>query len=394
MSLLLSRVAAGIAPSATLQLNAAVSLLKKRGVPVLSLGAGEPDFPTPEPICEAAIRAIRDGQTCYTDVGGIFPLRQAVCEQIEKQKGVRYAPDEIIVGAGAKQVLFEALKALLDSGNEVLLPIPCWVSYTEMIRMAGGVPVLIEATPAQGFLPDVSRLAAAVTPRTKALILNTPSNPTGVVYPEALLWQIMLFAKAHDLYVISDEIYESLVYDDLSHVSPAALSEDAFARTIVVSGLSKSYAMTGWRVGYAAGPKRVIAAMTALQSHMSGNINTIAQYAALEALRGDQSCVQQMAATFFQRRQTLLKALEKEHLQPAAFPQGAFYALLDVRPYLTQDLPDDLSFAEALLKGAHVAVVPGSAFYAPGFLRLSYAVHEDIIAEAVARIGDFIRRLK
>ena len=394
MSLSLSRVAAGIAPSATLQLNAAVLKLKNEGVPVLSLGAGEPDFPTPEPICEAAVRAIQDGQTRYTDVGGILPLRQAICRQIEKQKGLRYAPDEIIVGAGAKQVLFETLQAVLNPGDEVLLPIPCWVSYTEMIRMAGGVPVWIETTPEQGFLPDVSRLAAAVTPRTKALILNTPNNPTGVVYPKALLQLIMLFAKAYDLCVISDEIYESLIFDGLAHVSPAALSEDAFARTIVVSGLSKSHAMTGWRVGCAAGPKQVIAAMTALQSHMSGNINTIAQYAALEALQGDQSCVEQMAAVFARRRQVLLKALEKEGLQLASYPQGAFYALLDVRPYLTQDLPDDLSFSEALLKDAHVAVVPGSAFYAPGFVRLSYATDERQIAEAIARIGDFIRRLK
>lgn len=390
MSLSLSRMATGLEPSVTLQINATVSQMKKQGVPVISLGAGEPDFDTPQHICQAAIQAIEEGQTRYTAVSGIPSLREAICNHIKNQKGLSYTPDEIIVGAGAKQVLFEALQALLNPGDEVLLPTPCWVSYPDMIRMAGGEPILIQTTPDNGFLPTSSQVASAITNRTKAIIINTPNNPTGAVWPRALLSDVMHLAQQHDFYVISDEIYENLVYDDARHLSPAALSEDAFRRTIVISGLSKSYAMTGWRVGYAAGPQSIIAAMTSLQSHQSGNINTIAQYAALAALEGDQTCVQQFKSTFAHRRTLLLNALEAEGLQPAIIPMGAFYTLLDVRPFADCDI----AFSKALLKSAHVAVVPGTAFYAPGFIRLSYAVHDQQITQAVARIGIFLRSLK
>lgn len=390
MSFSLSRMAIGLEPSVTLQINATVSQLKKHGVPVISLGAGEPDFDTPRHICQAAIQAIEYGQTRYTAVSGISPLREAICSHIKNQKRLCYTPDEIIVGTGAKQVLFEALQALLNPGDEVLLPAPCWVSYHDMIRMAGGEPILIETTPDNGFLPTISQIASAVTNRTKAIIINTPNNPTGAVWPCALLSDVMHLAQRHDFYVISDEIYENLVYDDARHISPAALSEDAFRRTIVVSGFSKSYAMTGWRVGYAAGPQSIIAAMTSLQSHQSGSINTIAQYAALAALEGDQTCVQQFKSTFAHRRTLLLDALEAEGLQPAIIPMGAFYALLDIRPFADCDI----AFSKALLQSAHVAVVPGTAFCAPGFIRLSYAVHDQQITQAVARIGIFLRSLK
>lgn len=387
-------MAASLAPSATLQINADVSRLKSQSVPVISLGAGEPDFDTPAHICQAARQAINSGYTRYTDVGGILALRQAICDHIQRQKDLRYAPAQTIVGTGAKQVIFEALQAILNPGDEVLLPAPCWVSYCDMIRMAGGVPVLVQTNQEERFLPAINWLADAVTPRTKALIINTPNNPTGAVWPTELLIEVMHLAQKHDLYVISDEIYENLIYDSACHISPAALSEDAFLRTIVISGLSKSYAMTGWRVGYAAGPQNVIAAMTALQSHLSGNINTISQYAALSALEGDQACVKEFAAAFARRRQALLSVLAAEHLYPAAVPMGAFYFLLDVRPFLSGSIPDDVAFAQALLHSAHVAVVPGTAFCAPGFVRISYAVHEAQIEEAIRRIGAFTRSIK
>lgn len=399
MSFSLSHAVKGLSSSLTLQINAAVSDLRAQGIPVISLGAGEPDFDTPPHIRRAAVQAMENGYTRYTAVSGILSLRQAICDHIRKQKNLSYTPPEIIVGAGAKQVLFEALQALLNPGDEVLLPLPCWVSYPEMIRILGGVPVPIETSAASGFLPTCAQIAAAVTPRTKVLILNTPANPSGVIWPPKLLKEVMQLAQTHDFYVISDEIYENLIYGDAVHYSPAAVSQDAFERTIVISGLSKAYAMTGWRVGYAAGPQAVIAAMIALQSHMSGSINTISQYAALEALTAPQDCVQEMRATFARRRKLLLHFMEKENLHPGVIPQGAFYLLMDVRPYLNQTasgsvLCDDLTFASRLLEEQHVAVVPGAAFGADGFVRLSYAAHEKDIITAVQRISDFVHSLK
>ena len=397
MSLRLSKAAESISPSATLKLNADTALLKQQGIHVISLGAGEPDFDTPAYIRQAAIAAIEAGCTRYTDAAGMPALRQAIATHILQQKKLCYAPDEIIVGAGAKQVLFEALLALINPGDEVLLPAPYWLSYPEMIRMAGGVPIIIPAD--DTFLPEKRMLAAAITKKTRALILNTPSNPSGAIWPRTLLENVMALANKHDFFVISDEIYETLTYDDHAHLSPASLGEDAYKRTIVVSGLSKSYAMTGWRVGYAAGPRKIIAAMSALQSHAAGNCNTIAQHAALAALTGPQNCVQDMAKAFAHRRSVLLSALHKATLSPAVLPRGAFYMLLDVRPYLGktlhgQAIKNDVDFAEALLHHQHVAVVPGTPFGAQGFIRLSYAASEQSIKDGVQRIEEFVRMLQ
>lgn len=397
MSLRLSKVAEGVSPSATLKLNAETALLKQQGIHVISLGAGEPDFDTPVHIRQAAAAAIEAGCTRYTDAAGMPALRQAIAAYIHEHKRLRYTPDEIIAGAGAKQVLFEALLALINPGDEVLLPAPFWLSYPEMIRMAGGVPVIIPSS--ECFLPDVRMLEAAVTKKTRALILNTPCNPSGAVWPRKLLEDIMRIAQKHDFPVISDEIYETLIYDDHTHLSPAALGKDAFGRTIVVSGLSKSYAMTGWRVGYAAGPHEIIAAMSALQSHAAGSCNTIAQHAALAALTGPQDCVQYMAAAFAHRRSVLLNALHEAHLSPAVLPHGAFYMLLDIRPYLGKTLhgqiiANDIDFSEALLCRQHTAVIPGTPFGAQGFVRLSYAASEQAIVEGVRRIGEFVCMLQ
>ena len=397
MSVSLSQRVMHISPSVTLNLNAEVAHLKSQGIQVISLGAGEPDFPTPPHIADAAIQAIRDHQTRYTHVCGIQPLREAICTHIRTQKNITYSPDEILVGAGAKQVLYEALQAVINPGDDVLLPAPYWVSYPEMIRLAGGNPIVIP--PDNAFLPSLSQLEKAVTDRTKALILNTPNNPSGAVWPRALLEDVMQLAKERNFLVISDEIYENLVYDDAVHTSPAALSDDAYNRTLVVSGFSKAYAMTGWRVGYAAGPKHLIAAMAALQSHASGSINTPAQYAALAALTASQSCVQEMKNAFSNRRKLLLDLLRQENLLPAFIPQGAFYLLMDIRPYLGKSLKNividsDVSFAQQLLSVFRVAVLPGASFGMANHIRLSYAADELSITAAVRNIGMMIRALQ
>jgi len=399
MSLSLSRLAGALPPSATLRLNSLIAALRSKGEKIISLCAGEPDFDTPEHIRKAAVQALENGCTRYTDVAGILPLRKAVCRRLYQDKGVSYTPEQILVGAGAKQVLFEALQAILDPSDEVLLPLPAWISYPQLIRMAGGVPVTIRTTAAAAFLPDAQQLEAAVTDRTKAIIINTPANPSGAVWPPKLLESVHALAQKHDFFIISDEIYEKLTYDGAQHLSPASLHADAAKRTIVISGLSKAYAMTGWRVGYAAGPQSVIAAMTALQSHASGNINTLAQYAALEALEGSQQSVSSMAQRFAQRRNLLLNCLSQESLTPAMIPQGAFYLLLDVRPFLTRSvgseiIRDDEDFARKLLECMHVAVTPGTPFGVPGHVRLSYAVKEEDITQGVRKMSQFIRSLK
>lgn len=399
MSLTLSATARGVAPSATLKLNAAVAQMKSEGVPVLSLGAGEPDFDTPEHIRKAAIEALNTGKTRYTDVSGIPQLRQAIADHILAQKGLRYDARQIIVGAGAKQVLYHALQAILNPGDEVVLPSPYWVSYTEMIRMAGGVPVFVNTDPANFFLPTPEQMAAAITSRTKAMILNSPNNPTGAVWPRELIVAAMELAKQHDFWVVSDEIYEALVYDGMEHISPASISEDAYSRTIVISGFSKSYAMTGWRIGYGSGPRMVIAAMAALQSHATGNVNSIAQYAALAALQGPQDCVQQMKQSFERRRSLMLDCVKNAGLTASIHPQGAFYLLLDIRSAIGKSLDgktitDDLTFSELLLAHSFVAVVPGSPFGAPGFMRLSYAAADTVITQAMERIGSFMHALQ
>ncbi len=399
MSLTLSEKALSIAPSATLGLNAAVAVMKQQGIDVISLGAGEPDFATPAHIRRAAFEAMEQGKTRYTDVSGIPELRQAIAAHIFHLKKLTYAANEIIVGSGAKQVLLHALQAILNPGDEVILPSPYWVSYTEMIKIAGGVPVFISTEAENDFLPTRAQMAAAITPRTKAMILNSPNNPTGAVWPRGLLQDAVDLAREYDYYIISDEIYEDLCYDSYAHVSPAQLGEDAFRRTILVSGFSKAYAMTGWRVGYASAARPVIAAMTALQSHATGNPNSIAQYAALAALTGPQDCVREMVAAFAARRRLILDCFAKQGLKPGILPQGAFYLLLDIRPFIGKRcgeklVTDDASFAQMLLDSAHVAIVPGTPFGAPGFARLSYAASEENIIRAVERIGRFVRTLQ
>ncbi|MBQ8081919.1 MAG: pyridoxal phosphate-dependent aminotransferase [Clostridia bacterium] len=398
MSLGLSKTCQAIAPSVTLKMNALVTEMRERGEDVISLSVGEPDFITPRHIREAGKKAIDEGKTKYTAASGMPALRKAIAADLLRQKGLKYTREEIIVGNGAKQVILGALQSILNTGDEVILPAPCLVSYPEMVGMAGGKAVWVNTTREQGFVPTRKQLERAITPRTKALILNSPSNPTGAVWTEEQLKTLADLAVRHQFYVISDEIYEKLVYDGARHISIASLGHDIFNQTIVVSGFSKAYAMTGWRLGYAAGPRPVIAAMSAFQSHATGNPNSIAQYAGLAALQGDQTCVEEMTEAFSKRRMLMLGCLSHVPLVSTFTPKGAFYVLLDIRQTIGLSLNgkiihDSLDFAELLLKNARVSVVPGDSFGAPGYVRLSYAISDERILEAVRRIGNFTDRL-
>ncbi len=398
MALSVSSVCRNITPSATLRLNALAAEKRKQGLDIISLAAGEPDFPTPAHIRAAGKAAIEAGRTVYTATAGIPDLRAALARHYQ-EKGVNYQPNQLIVTTGAKQALVGALMALLNPGDEVLLPAPCWLSYPEMIRMAGGVPVVVNASAEEGYIPPIKRLEAAVSAKTKALILNNPSNPTGAVWSERQLRELAELAKKYDFAVISDEIYETLCYEGRSGTIFAGLSEDAFERTITVSGFSKAYAMTGWRLGYAAGPRAVIAAMDAWQGHATGNPCSVSQYAGLEAITGDQSGVEVMRLAFEKRRALLLSLLDGMPGVRYAVPYGAFYVLVDVsalleKSYRGEKLANAGRFCELLMEHALVSVVPGDGFFAPGCVRISYAIDESRLAEAGRRVKAFITELE
>lgn len=398
MPLSLSNTCTAISPSVTLKLNALVAQMRQNGADVIGLGAGEPDFDTPLHIRMAAKKAIDDGHTRYTAASGIPALRQAIADYLLKEKGLKYTKDEIIVGNGAKQVLLGALQAIINPGDEVLLPAPCWISYPEMVAMAGGKAIWVMTNEQQDFVPTREQLERAITPRTKAIILNSPSNPTGAVWTREQLAMLADLAVEHGFYVISDEIYEKLTYDGAEHISIATLNTDIFNQTILISGFSKAYAMTGWRLGYAAAPRAIIAAMAAFQSHATGNPNAIAQYAGLAAIEGDQRCVSDMAQAFARRRSLMLSLVDTLPGVRCFVPKGAFYILLDVnhflgKTYRGKPLLDSLDFAQALLEAVQVAVVPGEDFGAPGYCRLSYAVSDDRIVESMQRLNNFLSML-
>ncbi len=398
MALSVSAVCSGITPSATLRLNALAAEKRRQGLDVISLAAGEPDFPTPEHIRAAGCAAIDAGRTVYTATAGIPELRAELAARY-RRLGVPYQADQMIVTTGAKQALLGALTALLNPGDEVLLPAPCWLSYPEMIRMAGGVPVPVIASAGEGFIPSPRQLKAAVTGRTRAVLLNNPCNPTGAVWSGEQLLSLCELARRHDLAIISDEIYESLCYEGRSSTVTAGLSEDALERTVTVSGFSKAYAMTGWRLGWAAGPRHIIAAMDAWQGHATGNPSSVSQYAGLEALRGDQSGVETMRLAFEQRRALILSLLDGVPGLRYTVPYGAFYVLADVRGLLGKRCRGEVigsagRLCELLMEHALVSIVPGDGFYAPGCVRLSYAIKESRLAEAVRRIKAFAESLE
>jgi aspartate aminotransferase len=382
----------GIAESATLAVDAKAKALKAAGRPVIGFGAGEPDFPTPDYIVEAAAEACRDPKNHrYTPAGGLPELKEAIVEKTRRDSGYLVEPAQVLVTNGGKQAIYQAFATILDPGDEVLLPAPYWTTYPEAIRLAGGVPVEVLADETQDYKVTVGQLEAAVSERTKALVFCSPSNPTGAVSSSEEVEAIGGFLLEHGLWVVTDEIYEHLTYAGVITTSlPVAVPEVA-DRCIVVNGVAKTYAMTGWRVGWMIGPKDVVKAATNLQSHLTSNVNNVAQRAAVAALSGDLSAVARMREAFDRRRQTIVRMLNEIPGVECPEPTGAFYAYPSVKALLGREVAGrtprtSAELAEVILDEAEVAVVPGEAFGAPGYLRLSYALGDDDLVEGVTRI--------
>lgn len=398
MALTVSHRCQNIAPSMTLSIDARAKEMKAAGLNVIGFGAGEPDFPTPKHICDAAKEAIDLGMTRYTPATGTKELRKAICEKLRRDNDMTYTYGDILVSNGAKHSLFNIFQAILDPGDEVLIPTPCWVSYPELVRMAGGVPVFIPATEETNFIPTNKDIASRVTRRTKAIVITSPSNPNGSVWEQEQLQFVADLAVSHPFFVVSDEIYEKLIYDGRKHLSIAQLGEQIKSQTFLVNGVSKAYAMTGWRIGYVAGPRNVISAMSSFQSQATSNPNSIAQYAAMKALQGDQSCVDAMVAQFEKRRDAMVEKINAIPGLSCRKPQGAFYIMMNIKQMLGKHydgrmIESSLDFAELLLAEKQVALVPGVAFEAEGYCRLSYAVSMENILEGLSRIGEFVAEL-
>ena len=382
----------GIAESATLAVDAKAKTLKAEGRPVIGFGAGEPDFPTPEPIVAAAAAACHDPVNHrYSPAGGLPDLKQAIVDKTGRDSGLALTPAQVLVTNGGKQAVYEAFATLLDPGDEVLLPAPYWTTYPEAVRLAGGVPVEVLADETQGYLVTVDQLEAARTPQTKVLLFCSPSNPTGAVYPPDQVEAIGRWAAESGLWVVTDEIYEHLVYDDARAVSMPVAVPELVDRCVVVNGVAKTYAMTGWRVGWLAGPPDVVKAATNLQSHATSNVSNVGQRAAIAALTGGLDAVAEMRVAFDRRRRTIVSMLGEIDGVVCPTPQGAFYAYPSVQGLLGRDVggtpaTSSAQLAELVLEHAEVAVVPGEAFGSPGYLRLSYALGDDDLAEGVTRL--------
>ncbi len=394
----LSERAKHVQGSVTLAIDSQAKQMRQQGVDVVSFGAGEPDFPTPQHICQAAVDAMQKGQTRYTPAAGTLALRETICKKLEERNGLAYTPSQIVVTNGAKQALHNAICVTVNPGDEVIVPTPCWVSYVELIRMAGGIPVFVHTKEEDGFALRAADVEKVVTERTKVILLNTPNNPCGSVVAMDTLRAIAQLAVEKDLVVISDEIYEEFVYEGERPASIATLGEAVKEHVILVNGVSKTYAMTGWRVGYAAAAPVFAKAMANWQSHATGNVNSIAQAAAVEAIGGDQKDVHQMVDEFRKRRDAMVARVNAIPRLRCRTPQGAFDAMVDIRQavgcsYGRTKLTDSMTFAQTLLSNKAVAVVPGKAFEAEGMIRLSYALSMEDLQRGMDRIEDFMNQL-
>ncbi|MEK5079954.1 pyridoxal phosphate-dependent aminotransferase [Solibacillus sp. FSL W7-1436] len=392
MKQLLANRVKTLTPSSTLAITAKAKELKEQGIDVIGLGAGEPDFNTPDNILNAAKQSMDAGLTKYTPAGGLPALKKAIIDKLARDNNLTYKANEIIVGVGAKHVLYTLFQVILNEGDEVIIPIPYWVSYPEQVKLAGGVPVYVEGTQEQNFKITAQQLRNAITEKTKAVIINSPSNPSGMIYSMEELAELAQVAEEKDILIVSDEIYEKLVYNGIEHYSIAEVSDAVKARTIVVNGVAKSHSMTGWRIGYAAGDATIIKAMTDLASHSTSNATTTAQYATIEAYNGSQEAVEKMRQAFESRLEAIFPKLAAIPGVKVLKPQGAFYLLPDVSEtaektgYTSVD-----DFVSALLTEANVAVIPGSGFGAPATIRLSYATSLELLEEAVRRIDAFVK---
>ena len=398
MSLELSKKAAAVKPSSTLAITAKAKELKAQGKDVVGFGAGEPDFNTPENICEAAIKAIKDGFTKYTPASGTNELKAAISKKFKEFNRLDYDTDQIVISNGGKHSLTNIFTALINPGDEVIIPAPFWLSYPEIVKLAGGVPVIVTTTKEQNFKLTAEDLAAAVTDKTKALVLNTPNNPTGMLYTEEELRAIAKVAVEKDFYVVADEMYEMLVYGEQKHISIASLGKDIYDRTITCSGLAKSYAMTGWRIGYTGSSKEIAKMMGSVQSHQTSNPNSIAQKAAVEALTGPQDSVEKMHAEFDKRRKYMYKRICDMDLLDALEPMGAFYVFVDGsavlgKSYKGTKIESVPQMADILINEYNTAIVPCADFGFPDCFRLSYAISIEQIEKGLDRIESFIKEL-
>jgi aspartate aminotransferase len=388
-----------IKPSITLAVTARAAKLRADGVDVIGFGAGEPDFDTPAHIKDAAKKALDAGDTKYTVVGGTVALRKAVCKEMKSAHDLDFTPEQVIVSAGAKHSLYNLFMVMLDPGDEVIIPAPYWVSYPDMVLLAGGKPVIVETSAKDGFRVSPEKLRAAITPRTRAFVLNSPSNPTGAGYDRAALDALRPIFEQHNIVVVSDDIYRRLIYRGFEYTQIATLSPKMAELTVVVDGFSKAYAMTGWRLGYTCGPKPLIDAMNTLQGQSTSNVTSIAQAAAIAALEGPQEPVEEMRKQFDERRKVIVELLRAIPGVACYDPEGAFYAFPDVSAYVGKTAPGgkvigtDVALCDYLLDTGRVAVVPGSGFGAPGFVRLSYATSMKNIKSGVERMADALAKL-
>ncbi|SHH50647.1 pyridoxal phosphate-dependent aminotransferase [Tepidibacter thalassicus] len=379
-----------ISPSVTLAITAKAKKMKSDGEDVISFGAGEPDFKTPEHIRNAAIDVIQNGNIGYTAASGLSQLKEAICEKFKNDNDLEYTSENIVVSNGAKHSLFNALQAICNPGDEVIIPTPYWVSYPELVKLADAVPVFVEALEEYGFKYTRENLLKAVSKKTKAIILNSPNNPTGAVYTESELREIADIAVNNNIYIISDEIYEKLIYEG-KHISIASFNEKIKDLTIVINGVSKGYAMTGWRIGYSAANKEITKIMTNIQSHATSNPNTIAQYAAIAALKGDQEVVNDMVKAFDERRKYMVEKINNISNLSCKEPKGAFYVMVNISKIIGKEfdgikIKNSMDFADYLLEKVKVAVVPGIGFGVENYIRLSYATSIENIKEGLKRI--------
>lgn len=384
-------------PSATSTLGGKIAEMKAAGINIAAFNLGEPDFPTPEKITKACMQAAMEGQTKYIAIGGILPLRQAISEKLEKDNNVRYDPSQICVSTGAKQAVFNAVMALVNPGDEVIIPTPCWVSYVEMVKLDKGIPVLVSTL--ADFQLDLRSIEAAVTNHTRAIIINTPNNPTGASYPEQDLRALAELAVRKDFYVISDEVYEKLIYGNTRHVSIASLSSEIYDRTVTINGFSKAYSMTGWRLGYSAAPMEIAKGIVSLQGHITTNSTTFVQYAGITALKECDEEIEKMRQEFLRRRDYMLDRLLKIEGITCPTPGGAFYLMPDVSAYFGKRFKDriienSVDFCNYMLEEAQVAIVPGSAFEMPNAVRFAYSVSIETIEQGMNRFEAAINNLK
>ncbi len=381
-----------ISPSITLAITAKAKKMKQEGIDVISFGAGEPDFKTPEYIRKAAIDTIEKGLTGYTAAAGLPKFKEVICEKFKKDNNIEYNSENIVVSNGAKHSLFNAFQAICNPGDEVIVPMPYWVSYPEMVKLADAKPVFVKTPEENEFKYDIRDLENAINENTKAIILNSPSNPTGTVYTEKELKEIANLAIKYNIFIISDEIYEKLIYEG-RHISIASLGEDIKELTIVINGMSKAYAMTGWRIGYLAANKEIAKIITNIQSHATSNPNTIAQYASIEALKGNQEPIEEMVKAFDERRKYMVERINSIKDLSCIMPKGAFYVMVNISKYIGKEVKgfvinDSMDFAKYLLDTAKVAVIPGAGFGDENYIRLSYATSLENIEKGLNRIEE------